>query len=74
MAAGIRFQPTQVILVALLRISSVSREGLDAGDVAAQDEVVDVVGSFVSFYRLQICHVAHHRVFVKNAIGTVDVS
>lgn len=48
----IRLQPTPFILAILLRFSSVSCEGLDAGDVAAQNEVVNVVGSFVSFYRL----------------------
>ena len=31
--------------------SSLAREGLDAGDVSPQDEVVNVVRSFVRFHR-----------------------
>lgn len=70
---GIRLQPTQAILAILLRFSSVSREGLDASYVPAQNEVVDVVSTFVSFYRLQICHVAHNGILIQNSIGTVNV-
>ena len=56
------------------RDSSISREGLDARDVASKDEVVNVVGAFVSFHRLKVGHVAHDGVFVENAVCTVDVS
>ena len=57
----------------LRKESSVSSEGLNARDVATQNQVVNVMGAFVSFHRLEIRHVAHDGVLVKNAIGTVDV-
>ena len=56
------------------RASRLAREGLDARDVPTKNEVVDVMCAFVSFYRLQIGHVAHDRVFVKDTVCTVDVS
>ena len=70
---GIRLQPTQVILAILLRISSVSREGLDAGDVPSQDEVVNIVGALVGLDRFKVSHVAHNGVLIENSIGTVNV-
>ena len=54
--------------------SSLASEGLDTGDVSPQNEVVNVVGSFVSFYRLKVCHVAHNWVFVKDAVGAMNIS
>ena len=53
--------------------SCLAGEGLDSRDVASQDEVVNVVGAFVSFYRLKVGHVAHDGIFVENTVGTVDV-
>ena len=54
--------------------SSVSCEGLDARDVSAQNQIVDVVGAFVSFHRLKIGHVAHDGVLVENTVRPVDIS
>src|SRR5215218_7104111 len=45
-------------------------EGGDAGDGAAEDEGVDLVGSFVGSYALQVAHVAHGRVVEGDAVAT----
>jgi len=37
---------------------------LNARYVATQNEVVNIVSTFVCFHGFQICHVAHHWVFV----------
>jgi len=54
--------------------SCLASEGLDSGDVSPQNEVVNVVGPFVSFYRLEVCHVAHDWVFVEDAVGPMNIS
>ena len=51
-----------------------SCEGLDAGDVASKNQVVNVMGAFVGFDRLKVRHVSHHRIFIKNTICAVDVT
>ena len=54
--------------------SSLAGEGLDARDVPAYDEIVDVVGALVSLDRFKVGHVAHDGIFIENSIGTVNVS
>jgi hypothetical protein len=49
-------------------ISRISR------DVLAEDERVDVVRSFVGFYRFQIHHVAHDGVVLSDAVGAEDIA
>ena len=47
-----------------LPVSNSSCERLNARYVATQNEVVNIVSTFVCFHGFQICHVAHHWVFV----------
>lgn len=49
-------------------------KGGDAGDAAADDEGVDVLGAFVGFDGFEVHHVAHDGVVVGNAIAAEDVA
>ena len=51
-----------------------SGEGLDAGDGAAEDEAVDVVGAFVGVDGFEVLGVAHDVELGGDAVAAVDVA
>ena len=59
-----------------LRLGGLGRwvERRDAGDRLAEDQAVDVVRSLVGEDRLEVHHVADHRVVVDDAVGAEDVA
>ena len=59
---------------ALRRQSHSSCEGLDSGNVSTENQVVNVMSSFVGFDRFEVCHVSHDWVFVEDTICPVDVT
>src|SRR5687768_4925571 len=52
---------------------SISAVRGDAGDGFAEDQRVDVVRSLVGLDRLEVAHVAHHRVLAGDAVGPEDI-
>src|SRR5207302_5418000 len=46
----------------------------DSGDVLAQDQRMNIVRTLVCLHRLQIHHVAHHRIIVGNAVCAQDIA
>ena len=59
-----------------MRIPSlqVASEGLNAGNVPSQNQIVNVVGAFVGLDRFQIVHVSHDWVFAGHSVCAVNVS
>src|SRR6266540_2908700 len=49
--------------------TSPSGEGVDAGQRLAEDERVDLAGALVGEHRLEVVHVADHRVLERHAVG-----
>ena len=74
LAQSVTQQKTHDAVIGVHPRSRLSGEGLDSGDVPAEDEVVDVVGAFVGLDRFEVGHVAHDRIFVKHAVRSVDVA
>src|SRR6266436_7458008 len=50
------------------------RKRLDAGDGAAEDQGVDVVGAFIGVDGFQVRGVAHHVIFDLDAVAAVHVT
>src|SRR5579859_7429849 len=70
-AARLPFFLTPCVVVAIRFSWS---EGVEAGDLRADDERVDVVRALIRLHRLQVHHVAHDGVVVGHAIGAEDVA
>lgn len=51
-----------------------SEKRLQAGDSAAQDKGMHVMGAFISVYRFQVNHMAHDLVIFLNAIAAVHIA
>lgn len=51
------------------RTESNLAKGVDAGDLLAEHQRVNVVRAFIGLDRLEVAHVAHHRVGGGNAVG-----
>ena len=55
-------------------VSRLPSEGLDARDVSAENQVVDVMGPFVGLHGFKVGHVPHHGVLVQHTVRPVDVT
>ena len=51
-----------------------SSERVYPGYTLTNDQSVDVVGSLVSLYGLQVCHVAEDGIFISDTVGAEDVA
>src|ERR1700690_2773603 len=49
-------------------------EGVNSGYALPDDQGVNVVCTFIGFYRLQVGHVAEDRVFIRDAVCAKDVA
>src|SRR5579859_558663 len=59
---------------AIMSSSALRLKGADAGYVLTQDQRVNIVRALVGLHRLQVHHVAHHRIIVGDAVGAQDIA
>src|SRR5437899_7422429 len=72
-SASSRFSPGMTNLI-FVTVAAVSGKRLDAGDGAAEDQGVDVVGALIGVDGLEVLGVAHHVIFDLDAIAAVHVA